>query len=30
MTTVGDVVVYQVGLYQTDRTQLRVAHDPER
>jgi hypothetical protein len=26
MTTVGDVVVYQVGLYRTDRTQLRVAH----
>jgi hypothetical protein len=27
MTTVGDLVVYQVGLYRTDRTQLRVAHD---
>ena len=30
MTTVGDLVVYQVGLYRTDRTQLRVAHDPGR
>jgi hypothetical protein len=26
MTTVGDLVVYQVGRYRTDRTQLRVAN----